>query len=208
MNYLKPHIFPPHAGWLTSEPELEFPVHCPESTVSPVEALSESHQQHLLQAVPRHPQPFHQAVLAVAHGQAKAHICHIVSGEQQPGQAHQGGPAHNQNPHGGCVHDLCEEEAGTHGGSWGMAWGEGVSLHKEGREDVRAVLCRRPTSDQGLDSSDQQKVQRESYGEEKQTWIIIWDSIIGWTSEDLFEFHFSWEAVFKLKCSMSSDFPL
>lgn len=150
-----------------SEPKLMFPVYRPETTVSSVEASFQLDEQQVLQGVPGHPQPFHQAILAVTHGQAKAHICHIVSGEQQLGQAQQGGPAHHQDPHGGCVHQLGKKEAGTHGCPRSVARGEGAALHKEGGEDVRAVLSRPSASHQSPHSSDQHQVQDQSFEEER-----------------------------------------
>lgn len=144
--------FSPLAHFLTTS---VFPVSHPESIIGPVESLSQLQEQQVLQTVPGHPQPLHQAILAVAHRQSKAHICHIVPGEKQPWQAHQSGPAHHEDPHGVGVHQLGEEEAGAQGGPRGMARGEGVALHEEGGEDVRAVLSRPAASDQGLHNSDQ-----------------------------------------------------
>lgn len=138
----------------------------PESAVRPVESLAQPQQQQVLQAVPGHPQPFHQAVLAVAHEQTEAHVSHVLPGQQQPGQAHQGGPAHHQDPHGGRVHQPGQEEAGAQGGPRGVARGEGVALLQEGGEEVGAVVGGSATSHQRLHQSDQQQVQQQRWEEE------------------------------------------
>lgn len=174
------HISHTHTVW----PNLKLPICHPESAINHAESLSQSHEQQVLQAVPGHPQPLHETVLAVAHGQTKAHVCHIVPGEQQPGQAHQGGPAHHQDAHGGRVHQLGEKEAGAHGRPRGVARGEGVALHEEVGEDVRAVLGGHAASDQGLHQSDQQQVQQQSCEEETESaaevsvWITLLYNII------------------------------
>lgn len=121
------------------------------------------YQLQLVQTVPGDPQPLHQAVLAVAHGQSETHIRHIVPGQEQPREADQSGPGHHQHPHGVRVHQLSEEEAGAQGGPGGVARREGVALHEEGGEEVRAVLGRPATSHKGLHQSDQQQVQQQSW---------------------------------------------
>lgn len=47
-----------------------------------------------------------------------------------------------------------------------MAGGKGIALHKEGGEDLRAVLGGHATSDQSLHKSDKQQIQNQSCGEE------------------------------------------
>lgn len=138
----------------------------PESAVGPVEALAQSQKQQVLQAVPGHPQPFHETIVAVTHEQTKAHIGHVLPGEQQPGKAHQGGPTHHQDPHGGRVRQLGQEEASAQCCPCGVARGEGVTLLEEGGEDVRAVLSRSAASHRCLHHSDQEQVQQQSCEEE------------------------------------------
>lgn len=148
----------------------------PESTARPVESLAQSQQQQVLQAVPGHPQPFHKTVLAVTHDQAKAHVSHILPGQQQPGEAHQRGPTHHQDPHGGRVDQLGQEEPGAQRRPRGVARGEGVALHEEGGEDVGAVLSRSAAPDHSLHHFDQEQVQQQSC--ERETDVVAIDPVI------------------------------
>lgn len=118
--------------------------------------------QQPLQSLRGEPQYLHQVVLEVAHPKPEQHVGNIVSAQQHAAKPHQPHPQQDQDPQRCSQHQVSQQEAATHGGSGGVAGGEGVAVHREGGKHVHLVMSRPPSTHHRFDYADQDEVQQKT----------------------------------------------
>lgn len=105
---------------------------------------------HVLQRSWWQPKCLHQVVLAVAHKEAKGHICDVVAPKKDPGETNKNCPEHDKDTQWSSKDQVGQQKTGAHSSPSSMAWWEGVAVHRERGKHVHAVMGRTPATHHGF----------------------------------------------------------
>lgn len=92
----------------------------------------------------------------------------MVPAQQHPAEPHQAHPQQDQDPERRSQHQVGQQEAAAHGGSGGVAGGEGVAVHGEGGKHVHLVMSRPAPTHHRFDRADQDEVQQKACGRDEE----------------------------------------
>lgn len=111
----------------------------------------------------RQPEHLNQIILPVAHEETKRDIRHMMASKENSRKTNKSGPEQDKNAEWGRQHKMGQQKAGAHCSTCGMAWWEGIAIHRECGKHVHTVMCRTSSPYYSFHHTDQDQVQNQGW---------------------------------------------